>query len=119
MRKPADPEEAKLLNKLINGGRTNLSEWVETMCQEFCEDEVTETSSSLQIIQSQFFSDLHDSFFCLLLVLIHKFLIEKGATHIVEPRPPLERRPNTNWEERERAWQRFVQEREWEHFLRK
>ena len=99
MRKPTDPEEAKLQSILINGGQTNLLEWVETICQEFCEDEATETSSSLQSIQSQFFSDLHDSFFCLLPVLIHKFLIEKGAAHIVEPRPPLGRRPNTNWEE--------------------
>ena len=90
MRKPADPEEAKLLSKLVNGGPTNLSEWVETICQEFCEDEAVETSSSLQSIENQFFSDLHDSFFCLLPVLIHKFLIEKGAAHIVEPRPPLE-----------------------------
>jgi hypothetical protein len=119
MKKPADPEEAKLLSKLINGGRTNLTEWVESLCKEFCEDEATETYSSLQSIESQFFSDLHDNFFCLLPVLLHKFLIEKGVAHIVEPRPPLRRRPNTNWEERERAWKRFVQEREWEHFLRK
>ena len=119
MRKPTDPEEARLLSKLVNGGRTNISEWVESICHDFCEDEAIQTSSSLQSIQNQFFSELHDNFFCILPVLIHKLLIEKDAAHIVEPRPPLERRPNTNSEERERAWQRFVQEREWEHFLRK
>ena len=99
MKKPADPEEVKLLSKLINGGWTNLTEWVESICQEFCEDEATKTSTSLQSIESQFFSDLHDSFFCLLPVLLHKFLIEQGVAHIVEPRPLLERRLNTNWEE--------------------
>ena len=104
MKKPADPEEAKLLSTLINGSWTNLTEWVESICKEFCEDEAAETYSSLQSIESQFFSDLHDSFFCLLPVLLHKFLIEKGVAHIVEPRPLLGRRPNTNWEERERAW---------------
>ena len=89
MKKPADPEEAKLLNKFINGGRTNLTEWVESICKEFCEDEATETYSSLQSIESHFFFDLHDSFFCLLPVLLHKFLITKGVSHIVEPRPSL------------------------------
>ena len=89
MKKPADPEEEKLLSKLVNGGRTNLTEWVESICKEFFEDEATKTYSSLQSIESQFFSDLHDSFFYLLLVLLHKFLIEKGVGHIVEPRPPL------------------------------
>lgn len=41
MKKPADPEEAKLLSKLINGGWTNLTEWVESIFQESCEDEAT------------------------------------------------------------------------------
>ena len=119
MRTPTDPEEVRLLRKLVNDGRTNISEWVESICHEFCEDEATETSLSLQSIPSHFFSELHDSFFCLFPVLIHKLLIEKDAAHIVEPRPPLARQRNMNWEEQERAWKRFVQEREWEHFLRK
>lgn len=89
MKKLADPREAKLLNKLINGGRTNLTEWVETICKEFCEEEATETYSSLQSIERQFYSDLHDNFLCILPVLLHKFLIDKGMGHIVEPRPPL------------------------------
>ena len=85
MKKPTDPEEAKLLRKLVNGGRTNLTEWVESICKEFCEDEATETYSSLQSIESQFFSDLHDNFLYLLPVLLHRFLINKGMGHIVEP----------------------------------
>ena len=99
MKKLANPKEAKLLSKLINDGRTNLTEWVESICKEFCEDEATETYSSLQSIESQYFSDPHDSFFCLLPVLLHKFLIEKGVGHIVKPRPLLRRRLNTDWEE--------------------
>ena len=89
MKKLADPGEAKLLNKLINGGWTNLTEWVETICKELCEHGVTETYSSIQNIERQFYSDLHDNFLCILPVLLHKFLIDKGAGHIVEPRPPL------------------------------
>ena len=119
MKKLADPEEAKLLNKLINGGRTNLTEWVESICKEFCEDEATETYSSIQNIKRQFFSDLHDSFFYLLPVLLQKFLIDKGVGHIVEPRPLLGQHPNMNWEERQKAWERFIKEREWEYFLHK
>lgn len=111
MKKPADPKEAKLLSKLINGGRTNLTEWVESICQEFCEDEAAETYSSLQRIESHFFSNLHDSFFCLLPVLLHKFFVKKGVGHIVKPRPPLGRHLNMNWEEREKVWERFVKER--------
>ena len=51
MKKPTDLGEAKLLRKLINGGQTNLSEWVEGICQEFCEDEATESYSSVQNVE--------------------------------------------------------------------
>ena len=119
MKKLADPGEAKLLSKLINGGRTNLSEWVEGICQELCEDEATESYSSVQNVERQFYSKLHDNLFFMLPMLLHKFLIEKGVGHIVETRPPLTHRPNTNWQEREKAWERFIKEREWEYFIRK
>ena len=51
MKKPADLGEAKLLNKFINDGRMNLSEWVEGIFQEFCEDEATESYSSVQNVE--------------------------------------------------------------------
>ena len=119
MKKPTDPGEEKLLRKLIKGGRTNLSEWVEGICQEFCEDKATKFYPSVQNIERQFYSDLHDNFFCMLPVLLHKFLIEKGVGHIVETRPPLRHSLNTNWKEREKAWERFIKERECEYFLSK
>ena len=119
MKKPADPREAKLLNKLINGGRMNLTEWVETICKEFCEDKATKSYSSIQNIERQFYSDLHENFLCILPVLLHKFLIDKGMGHIVEPQPMLGQHPNMNWEEHEKAWERFIKEREWEYFLHK
>ena len=43
MKKPVDPGEEKLSRKLINGGRTNLSERVEGIFHELCEDEVIES----------------------------------------------------------------------------
>ena len=79
MKKPVDPREEKLLNKLINGGQMNLTEWIEIICKEFCEEEATETYSSIQNIERQFFSDLHDSILCILPVFLHKFLIDKGV----------------------------------------
>ena len=48
------------------------------------------------------------------------FLIIRGANHIVEPHPSLIKPPsNTNWEETQKAWEKFVAEREWEYFLTK
>ena len=82
MRKPADTKEAQLLQKLIRGGRTNLSEWFEKIADDFCE--------------------------------------EQGAGHIVEPRPLLRAPPsNTNWAEKQKQWEKFIAEREWEYFLSK
>ena len=49
-----------------------------------------------------------------------KFLIDKGVGHIVEPPPLLiEPPPNTNWAEKQKAWEKFIAEREWEYFLSK
>ena len=52
--------------------------------------------------------------------MLFKFLIEKGVGHIVEPHPSLHRPPqNFNWAEKQRKWEKFIAEREWEYFLSK
>ena len=51
MKKPANPVEVELLRKLINSGQTNLSEWLEEVCQEFCEDKATKSHSFVQNIK--------------------------------------------------------------------
>ena len=45
---------------------------------------------------------------------------EKGVGHIIEPHPSL-RGPqsNPNWEEKQKKWEKFIVEREWEYFLSK
>ena len=56
----------------------------------------------------------------ILATLLFKFLIEKGVGHIVEPHPSLcELPPNSNWEEKQKEWEKFIAKREWEYFLRK
>ena len=38
MRKPKGTNEQQLLEKLIQGGRKNLSEWFEKIADNFCEE---------------------------------------------------------------------------------
>ena len=67
-----------------------------------------------------FLTDLTEQFLCSLPTLLFKFLIEKGVGHIVEPRPLLREPPqNTNWAEKQKKWEKFIAEREWEYFLSK
>jgi len=119
MKKPTDPRDEELMRILINRGWKNLSGWLENICDDYCEYVATETHSSLQRIERQFYTDLHKGFFCTILTLIHKFLIDKGVGHIFKPRPPLHTPSNMNLEKKLKDWERFIQEREWEHFLHK
>ena len=120
MRKPDAIKEQQLLEKLIRRGRTNLSEWFEKITNDFCEEKAVEDRTSVETVKEKFYTDFTKFFLCSLLTLLVKFLIEKGAGHIVEPRPPMYEQPsNTNWEEKQRKWEKFIAEREWEYFLRK
>src|SRR5713226_3982474 len=120
MRKPADTKEAQLLQKLIRGGRTNLSEWFEKIADDFFEEQAVEDRMSVENVKEKFYIDFTEQFLCSLPTLLFKFLIENGAGHIVEPRPPLcKQPPNTNWAEKQRKWEKFIVEREWEYFLSK
>ena len=74
----------------------------------------------METIQKKFYIDLTEQFFCSILTLLFKFLIEKGVGHIIEPHPLLREPPqNTNWEEKQNKWVEFIAKREWEYFLRK
>ena len=43
-------KEQQLLEKLIRGGRTNLSEWFEKIVDEFCEEQAIEERTSVETI---------------------------------------------------------------------
>ena len=120
MKKLEETKDQELLEKLIRGGRTNLSEWFEKITDEFCKEQAIEERTSVETIQKKFYTDLTEQFLCSLPTLLFKFLIEKGVGHIVEPRPLLRKLPqNTNWAEKQKKWEKFIAKREWEYFLRK
>ena len=101
MKKSKATKDQDLLEKLIRGGRTNLSEWFENITDEFCKEQAIEERTSVETVQKIFYTDLTEQFLCSLPTLLFKFLIEKGVGHIVEPRPSLhEPPPNSNWAEK-------------------
>ena len=120
MRKLDGIKEQQLLEKLIRGGRTKLSEWFEKIVDDFYEEQAVEDRTSVETVKDKFYTDLTEQFLCSLPTLLFKFLNEKGAGHIVEPRPSLHELPsNSNWVEKQRKWEKFIAEREWEYFLSK
>ena len=120
MKKPTKTKEQWLLEKLIRRGRKNLSEWFEKITDDFCEEQSIEEITSMKTIEKKFYTDLTEQFLCSLPTLLFKFLIEKGVGHIVEPRPLLcELTQNTNWAEKQKKWEKFITEREWEYLLSK
>ena len=101
MRKPDATKEQQLLEKLIRGGRTNLSEWFEKIADDFCEEQAVEDRTSVETVKEKFYTYFTEQFLCSLPTLLFKFLIEKGVAHIVEPHPSLLEQPNnTNWAEK-------------------
>ena len=58
MKKPEATKDQKLLEKLIQGGRTNLSEWFEKITDKFCEEQAIEERTSVETIQKKFYTDL-------------------------------------------------------------
>ena len=92
-----------------------MSEWFEKIIDDFCEEQAVEDRTSVETVKEKFYTDFTEQFLCSLLTLLFKFLIEKGARHIVKPRPPLHEQPsNSNWAEKQRKWEKFIAEREWE-----
>ena len=120
MKNPEAIKYQQLLDKLIQGGRTNLPEWFEKITDEFCEEQAVEERTSVETIKKKFYTDLTEQFLCSLPTLLFKFLIEKRVGHIIEPCPSL-RGPslNPNWAKKQKRWEKFIAEREWEYFLSK
>ena len=106
MKKPEGTKDQKLLEKLIHGGRTNLSEWFKKIADEFYEEQAVENRTSMETVKKKFYTDLTEQFLCSLSTLIFKFLIKKGVGHIFKPRPSLCVLPlNPNWEEKQKRWE--------------
>ena len=93
MKNPEGTKDQQLLEKLIRGGRTNLSEWFEKIDDKFCEEQAVEERTLVETIKKKFYTDLTEKFLCSLPTLLFKFLIKKGLGHIFEPRPSLCRPP--------------------------
>ena len=51
-------KDQQLLEKLIRGGRTNLSKWYEKITNEFYEEQTIEERTSVETIQKKFYTDL-------------------------------------------------------------
>ena len=60
MKKSEATKDQQLLEKLIRGGRTNLSEWFEKITDEFWEEQAIEEITSVENIQKKFYTDLTD-----------------------------------------------------------
>lgn len=84
-----EAKNRQLLHKLTNGGRTNLSEWVENIIDNFFEEQAIDERTSYDNIKYHFHNHFHESFLCTIPTLLFKLLINKGVAHIVGPRPPL------------------------------
>ena len=96
----------QLLHKLTNGGRTNLSEWVENIINNFCKEQAIDERTSYDSIKDRFHDDFHERFLCTIRTLLFKFFIDKGVAHIVEPRSNIDRK-QVSW------WKQFVEEQQW------
>ena len=99
MKKMEATKDQELLEKLIRGGRTNLSEWFEKIADEFCKEQAIEERTLIETIHKKFYTDLTEQFLCSLPTFLFKFLIEKGVGHIVKPCPSLHELPQilTGW----------------------
>ena len=113
-------KDQEMLEKLIRGGWTNLSDWFENIIDKLYEEQSIEERTSVEIVQKKIYTDHTEQFLCSLSTLLFKFLIEKGVVHIVEPLPSLhELPPNSNWVEKQKKWEKFSAKRELEYFLSK
>ena len=97
-----------------------MSEWFKKIANDFCEEQAVEEKNSVETVKEKFYTNLTEQFLCSLPTLLFKFLIEKGLGHIVKPHPSLHGPPlNPNWAEKQKRWEKFIAEREWEYFLSK
>ena len=97
-----------------------MSEWFKKIADNFCDEQAVEYRTSVETVKEKFYTDLIEQFLCSLPTLLFKFLIKKGVSHIVKPRPSLHRPPlNPNWADKKKRWEKSIAKREWEYFLSK
>ena len=72
-------KDQHLLEKLIHGGRTNLSKWFEKIADEFCEEQAVEDRTSVETVKEKFYTDLTKQFLCSLPTLLFKILDREGS----------------------------------------
>ena len=77
MKKSKAIKYQQLLDKLIQGGRTNLSEWFKKIADEFCEEQAIEERTLVETIQKKFYTELTEQFLCSLPTLLFKFWSRK------------------------------------------
>ena len=97
------------MHTLQNVGRTNLTEWVYQILDDFCEEQAIDERDSLDSIKNHFHDDFHKIFLCTILTLLFKILINKGVAHIVEPKPPLVKPWSDNDKKLISRWEEFVE----------
>ena len=64
MKKPEVTKDQELLEKLMRGGRTNLSEWFEKITDEFYEEQAMEERVLVKSIENKFYTDFTEQFLC-------------------------------------------------------
>ena len=72
---PKVTKEQQLLEKLIRGGRTNLSEWFEKITDEFYEEQAIEERTLVETIQKKFYIDL---------TIVDTGKIYRWAEHVID-----------------------------------
>jgi hypothetical protein len=91
--------DEKLGLNLTNRGRTNMNDWLERIIEDCISEQAIEDQTSLNKIKEKSYTKLHNNFFCTVLKLLHKFLLEKGVGDIIKYRPRLSTSlPNNNFQ---------------------
>lgn len=70
--------DARLMSKIINGGRTNLHEWVKQILKYYYEEQVVEGDTSINKTNAQLYANFHEGFVCIIPPILHNFLVDKG-----------------------------------------
>ena len=59
-----EEKNRQLMHMLTNSGRTNLSEWVENIVDNFCKEQPIDERASYNNIKDHFHDNFHESFLC-------------------------------------------------------
>ena len=71
-----DPSNEKLsMHKLNSVGWTDMYEWLENTCNEFCKEQAIEERTFLVDVEKKLYDEFHKSFFIIIPNLLFLFLI--------------------------------------------